>query len=89
MPTDAKQEPVLTRELAEPGSPVGASTRSNAGKRHGACLPGVVSAAMRASKRLLAASLTAVLLVGGAATACGDDGEEGDMGDMEMNEEEE
>lgn len=43
---------------------------------------------MRASKRLLAASLTAVLLVGGAATACGDDGEEGDMGDMEMNEDE-
>lgn len=44
------------------------------------------SAAMSARSKLLAASLTAVLLVGGA-TACGDEGEGGDMGDMEMEEE--
>ncbi len=37
--------------------------------------------------KLLAASLTALLLVGGA-TACGNEGEGGDMGDMEMEEEE-
>ena len=43
---------------------------------------------MPARNRFLTASLTALLLLGGGATACGDEGGEGDMGDMEMNEDE-
>lgn len=42
---------------------------------------------MDSRKKFLAAGLAALLLLGGTATACGDDGGEDEMGDMEMNDE--
>ena len=44
-------------------------------------------ALMDARKKSLAAGLAALLLLGGTATACGDDAAEDDMGDMEMDDE--
>ena len=42
---------------------------------------------MNPRKKSLAAGLAALLLLGGTATACGDDAAEDEMGDMEMNDE--
>lgn len=42
---------------------------------------------MHPRKKFLAAGLAALLLLGGTATACGDDAGEDEMGDMEMNDE--
>lgn len=44
---------------------------------------------MHPRNKFLATSLAALLLLGGTATGCGDDAAEDEMGDMEMNDEDE